>query len=211
MNSYYGKKLVTFGTGKFLESLDASVPLTTTASFYSVLDDGIQIASRSSLQQGSISSGGTITMPTFSLGTNISTTPNIKAGWYVDFNASIGERQISDISSVFDKLIFGSLYPTKGACGEGGGRLYIVDALTGNGTSEISQVGVLAAPLVISLGNTALDRSDTAGQRTSRQKFGVITQGAKGLTPSSYTSTAIYQTGRLSWRRIDNYQSTKAK
>lgn len=209
VNSYNGQRLVSFGTGKFLEAIDTSVPLSTTASFYSVLDDGIQVPGRTSLQQGSISTSGTVTVPAFVLGSPTSTT--VKSGWYVDLDATIGERQVSDITVVFNKLIFGSVTPPKGACGDGGGRLFIVDALTGNGISEASQVGVLAAPLVVSLGAASLDRSDTAGQRTARQKIGVITQGAKGLLPANITATDTYQTGRLSWRRIDNYQATKAK
>jgi len=211
INSYYGKKLVTFGTGKFLEALDTSVPLDVTASFYSVMDDGTQVTGRTSLQQGSISSGGTITVPSFTLGSPAPTTTTVKSGWYVDLNKTIGERQVSDITAASGKLIFGSVFPTTGACAEGGGNLYILDALTGNGTSELSQVGILAAPIVVSLGSAAYDKSDTAGQRTARQKIGVITQGSKGLQPSSLTETKTYQTGRLSWRRIDNYQATKAK
>ncbi len=213
VNSYFGKKLVTFGTGKYLESIDTSVPLATTASFYSVMDDGVQVTGRTQLQQGTISTTGSITVPAFTLGIppTAPTTANIKAGWYVDFNNSLGERQVSDITAVFGKLIFGSIYPTKGACSEGGGNLYIVDALSGNGSFEISQVGILAAPLVMSLNSASFDRSDTAGQRTARQKIGVITQGSRGLQPSSFTETETYQTGRLSWRRIDNYQATKAK
>ena len=213
VNSYFGKKLVVFGTGKFLESVDTSVPLAITASFYSVMDDGVQVTGRTQLQQGTISSTGTLTVPAFTLGTppTVTTTANIKAGWYVDFNNTLGERQVSDITAVFGKLIFGSIYPTKGACSEGGGNLYIVDALSGNGSSEISQVGILAAPLVLSLGSASYDRSDTAGQRTARQKIGVITQGSRGLQASNFTDTETYQTGRLSWRRLDNYQSIKAK
>lgn len=213
VNSYFGKKLVTFGTGKYLETIDTSVPLPVTASFYSIMDDGVQITGRTQLQQGTIGSTGTVTVPAFTLGIppTATTTANIKAGWYVDFNAAIGERQISDITSVFGRLIFGSVYPTRGACSEGGGSLYIVDALSGNGSFEISQVGILAAPLVLSVGNVSLDRSDTAGQRTARQKIGVITQGSRGLQASNFTDTETYQTGRLSWRRIDNYQSIKAK
>ena len=213
VNSYFGKKLVTFGTGKFFEAIDTSVPSAITASFYSVMDDGVQVTGRTQLQQGTISSTGTLTVPAFTLGIppTVTTTANIKAGWYVDFNNAVGERQVSDITAVFGKLIFGSIYPTKGACSEGGGNLYIVDALSGNGSSEISQVGILAAPLVLSLGSASYDRSDTAGQRTARQKIGVITQGSRGLQPSTFTESETYQTGRLSWRRLDNYQSNKAK
>lgn len=207
LNAYSGKKVVAFGTGKFLETADTSVPLATTASFYSVLDDNGQVAGRTSLQAGTINSSGVIAVPSFTWGTP--TVASIKSGWYVDMDAAIAERQISDITALGAKLLFGSIYPTKGSCGEGGGKLYILDPLSGNGLTEESQVGVLAAPLVITLGSTTLGMSDTTAQRTATEKLGVITQGAKGLKASSITQTYSYQTGRVSWRQINNYQATK--
>ena len=209
LNSYAGKKVIAFGTGKFLEVNDTSIPLTPTATFYAVMDENAQVAGRSSLEPGTINSSGVIAVPNFTYGSPPAT--GIKAGWYVDFDPSIGERQISDITAIGGKLVFGTIYPTKGSCGEGGGRLYVVDALTGDGISEESQVGVLAAPLVVGLGSTALGLSDTTGQRTATEKIGFITQGAKGLKASTITETYSYQTGRISWRMINNYQSKKAE
>ena len=111
------------------------------------------------------SSSGDVTVPSFTWGT----ATNQKAGWFFDFDASLAERQVSDICTVPGKLLFGSIYPTKGSCGEGGGRLYILDALAGSGISEESQVGVLAAPLVINLGSTSLSVSNTAGRRRASE------------------------------------------
>lgn len=210
ISSYAGNRVVTFGTGKFLETADTSVPLSVTASFYAVMDDssGSTIAGRSSLKQGTISSG-TVTVPSFTWGMSVSDT--VKSGWFVDFDPSVGERQISDITPAFGKLLFGSIYPTRGSCGEGGGKLYVLDGLTGNGNTEESQVGVLAAPLVLTLGDTSLSRSDTTGQRTATEIVGVITQGAKGLRATNIAGSYSYQTGRLSWRLINNYQAKKAE
>ena len=214
-NAFAGNKLVSFGTGKYLEVADTSVPSSMTNSFYTLLDNASAVSGRSVLQQGSVSSGGTVTVPAFPYGTPPATgTSTLKLGWYVDFDKSSGERQISDITGAFGQLFFGSLYPTKGSCGEGGGRFYAVNALTGNGVSEISQVGILAAPLILEIGNTSLTNSDTSGQRTATRKLGVITQGSKGLKVAATSSGgttlfATQQVGRLSWRQLNNYQENK--
>lgn len=213
LNGYLGQRIVAFGTGKFLESADTTVPLGTTATFYAVMDAGGSptgpVEGRSSLQQGSITATGVVTVPSFTWGTPTAAT--IKSGWYLDFDASIGERQISDITAEYGKLMFGSIYPTRGSCGEGGGRLYITDVLTGNGKSQESEVGVLAAPLVLRLGTANLTRSDTTGQRTATEKISFITQGSKGLQSSTLVESYSRQTGRLGWRQINNYQAFKNK
>lgn len=208
VNAFNGQKILGFGTGKFLEVADTTVPLDPQASFYAILDPGTgTISGRSALSQGTVdATTGVITVPGFTWGT----ATGQKAGWYFDFDATIAERQISDITSIPGKILFGSIYPTKGSCGEGGGRLYVLDPLVGSGVSEESQVGVLAAPLVINLGSTALTVSDTAGRRRATEKVGVITQGAKGMKSASLTTTYSYIVGRMSWRQINNYQANKA-
>lgn len=200
VNGYNGDKAIAFGTGKYLEYSDTTVPLSTGASFYSLFYRNAAISARSALQAGSIASGGTVTVPSFSYAG--------KSGWYIDFDKTIGERQISDITPVFGKFMFGSLYPTTGSCGEGGGRLYELDALKGSGGFTESQVGILAAPLVIDVGNAALTPSDTTGRRTATQKTAVITQGSKGLKVATTTSYS-FPVGRLSWRQINNFQENK--
>lgn len=213
VNAFGGSKIVSFGTGKYLESSDTSVPLLTGASFYSLLDNGQTISSRSQLQAGTIATDGTVTIPSFIYGMPPSTgTSSLRMGWYLDFDKTIGERQLSDITAEFGQLFFGSLYPTKGSCGEGGGRFFALNALTGNGISEVSQVGILAAPLVLEVGSASLTKSDTTGQRTATRRAAIITQGSKGLKVAATGSgTLSYkeQVGRLSWREISNYQAVK--
>lgn len=218
-NAFFDSRVVSFGTGKFLEKVDSNVPSTVTASFYTVFDNnspgayplGGATSGRSVLQQGTIASTGAVSVPSFVYG---ATSPQ-KLGWYVDFDATIGEQQVSDITSAFQQLFFGSIYPTKGACGEGGGRFFTLNPLTGNGVSETSQVGISAAPLVFEIGSSALTISDSTGQRTANRRIAVITPGSKavalagsgagtGLTPPE-------QVGRLSWRQINNYFENKAK
>ena len=216
--AFFDSRLVSFGTGKFLEKADSTVPSVVNASFYTVLDNntpgayplGGSTAGRSVLQQGSVSSAGAVTVPPFIYGT---TSPQ-KMGWYIDLDKSIGEQQISDITSSFKQLFFGSLYPTKGACGEGGGRFFAVNTLTGSGVSETSQVGILASPLVFEVGTPALTTSDSTAQRTATRRIAVITQGSKGMAVAGVGGSGLTyqeQVGRLSWRQINNYQENKAK
>lgn len=200
VNGYYGEKAIAFGTGKYLENSDTTVPLATGASFYTLFYRNAAISGRSVMQGGTIAGTGTVTVPSFSYAN--------KSGWYIDFDKAIGERQISDITPIFGKFIFASLYPTTGSCGEGGGRLYELDALKGSGNFTESQVGILAAPLVIDVGNAALTPSDTTGRRIATQKTSVITQGSKGLKVAS-SSTNSFPVGRLSWRQLNNFQENK--
>ncbi|MEO7644205.1 MAG: PilC/PilY family type IV pilus protein, partial [Burkholderiaceae bacterium] len=152
-NGSAGTKIVSFGTGKFLEVSDTVVPLTTGASFYTLLDqDRVQVIDRSKLKVGTLDSNGNVVVPAFTYGFPTTAAPTLRMGWYFDFDKSIAERQVSDITAVPGKIFFASLYPTKGSCGEGGGRLYALNTQTGNGTSEESKVGILAAPLIIDLG-----------------------------------------------------------
>lgn len=209
-NAFFDSKLVSFGTGKYLEVLDTTVPSNVTNTFYTLLDKSSAVVGRSALQAGSVSSGGTVTVPAFAYNTSASGTSTV--GWYVDLDRSIGERQISDITGGFGQLFFGSLFPTKGSCGEGGGNFYALNALTGNGVSELSQVGILAAPLILEIGTTGLTKSDTSGQRTASRKIAVITQGSKGLKVAATGSGGLnysQQVGRMSWRQMNNYQENK--
>lgn len=212
-NAFFNSKLVSFGTGKFLEPADTITPSPVADSFYTLLDNGDAVSGRGVLQQGSVASDGTVTIPTFVYGTPLSTTSTLKMGWYFDFDKSIGERQVSDITAQIRQLFFGSLYPTKGSCGEGGGRFYAIDALTGNGVSETSTVGILAAPLVLEIGSSALTPTDATGQRTATKRVAVITQGSKGLKVAASSGGGLsykQQVGRLSWRQINNYRENKS-
>ena len=79
-------------------------------------------------------------------------------------------------------------------------------------------MGLLAAPIIIGIGNASLSDSDTAGQRTATQKYAIILQGSKGMEidpwdsgdpdgdPDGDPNTITYKTGRISWRQINNYR-----
>lgn len=211
-NAFFDSKLVSFGTGKYLEVADTSVPGAVTDSFYTLLDNTKTISGRTVLQAGSVGTGGTVTVPPFVYGLPTTDQPALKMGWYIDFDKSSGERQVSDITTAFSQLFFGSLFPTKGSCGEGGGRLYAVNSLTGNGVSEVSQVGILAAPLVLEIGSSSLTGSDATGQRTATRRVAIITQGSKGSKVATLGAGGLgysEQVARLSWRQLNNYRENK--
>lgn len=217
---FSGNKIISFGTGKFLEASDTIVPLDVGASFYNLLDeDKAQDFDRSKLQVGVVNvSTNTIDVDPFTYGYPTTTYPNLRMGWYFDFDKSIAERQVSDITPVIGKLFFASLYPTKGSCGEGGGRLYALNTLTGDGTSEESKVGILAAPLIVDLGSLASSSPrETSGKRFGSSRYGAITQGSRGMkvadgpaTGGGYTGTEVANSW-LSWRQLNNYQEEKNK
>jgi type IV pilus assembly protein PilY1 len=215
-NAFTGSKLVSIGTGKFLEAVDTSVPLATTASFYTLLDKDQAISSNSLLAQGSVNNSGSVTFPTFIFGSATVAEPNLKMGWYFNFDASIAERQVSDITKVFGKLLFGSLYPTKGSCGEGGGRFYSVDTLTGIVESFESTVGILGPPLVLPIDTPIPSECGNTGKCVVKERLGVVLQGSRGMITPPNPPSGAFTGGEaaahfLTWRQLHNYQENKNK
>ncbi len=209
-----GNNLVAFGTGKFLEISDLTVPLAVGASFYNILDQDRVVTGRTQLQAGSLAANGTVTFPTFVYGSATTAQPDLKMGWYFDLDKASAERQVSDITAVAGKLLFGSLYPTKGSCGEGGGRFYALDTLGGTGSGEESKVGILAAPLVIEIGSPVVTPRETTGKRFGSRRLGVITQGSRGIGVATGAGGAGYSTAPvansyLSWRQLHNFQENR--
>lgn len=229
-----GNFLVSVGTGKFLETSDLTVPMPVTASFYTLLHQRYApnaITGQSQLQLGTVNATtGVVTVPTFTYGYPSTNGSTLKMGWYINLDASIGERQISTITNINGRLVFSTLYPTRGACGEGGGRIYNLGVLDGNGFFYESTVGVLAAPLVINVG-TIVGKANAEGGRWAYDRLVVIMQGSKGMdlmqsngqvtttNPDGSTSTSLGKTpimqtdsrrvGDISWRQINNYKDTK--
>lgn len=216
-----GGVVVVFGTGKYMESSDNVVNSSTQVqSVYALLDNGKDtgkdatsvIPSKGRLIASSISSTGDVAPPAFAWGrplTDGDTTQ--RAGWYVNYT-SAGERQISNFETFGNSVIFGSVIPpdaATNACGSGTGYQYAINIATGNGTKEVSQVGLLGQPYVLEVGSGNLSVSDSTGRRKKTTTGQVILQGSSGLkvvaTQQTYTSIV----GRLSWRQINNYQDLK--
>ncbi len=223
-----------FGTGKYIEVSDRSD--TSTQSEYMVYDDGSgntdggssssAISSRSNLQAGSINATtGVVTVPAFTPGLATSTTAaGIKSGWYVDLPTS-GERQVSNGTVFGTQIVFGTLIPAATGVGSscaaagGSGNIYNVNFLTGSGSSIGSQVGILGEPLVVTLSSaTTQTATDSTGRRVKTITKVIFQQGSNGVTVGSAgsgsgggsnggTTTQTQIVGRLSWRRINNYQN----
>lgn len=219
---------VFFGTGKYYETSDKGT--TTTQSEYMVFDNGTgsgdtlvspavrasAISGRLRLKQGTANATtGVISTPAFTPGrasTDVNTEV-IRSGWYADLPTS-GERQTSNATVFGTNVVFGSLIP--GATGSsscsaaaGGGNQYTVDIATGNGNSVGSSVGVLGEPLVSEIsGATTYTATDSTGRRTKTITSQLFQQGSSGVSVGR-TSTITLAAGRLSWRKIHNYQDLK--
>lgn len=216
--------VVLFGTGRYFESADNVVNSSTqNQSVYAIFDNNSGVADRSSpasvvggrgrLQAGSVSSAGVVTVPSFFFGRATSDTDATqRSGWYFDFREP-GERQISSFGTFGVNAIFGSVVPPDalaGSCGVGSGKQYSVNVATGNGSSQVSTVGILGEPLVLELpGASTLSLVDNTGRRVKTERGQIILQGSTGLVALPTQPTDAFQVGRLSWRQISNYHELK--
>lgn len=216
-----GSIVVAFGTGKFLEVPD-SAGTYTAQSVYAVLDTGNAtadsasptraIAGRGRLAAGSVSSG-VVSVADFNWGRPLTDgDATARSGWYFDFpsSASTGERQISNFGLLGGQLVFGTVIPALNSCDNGTGKLYLIDALTGDGGSETSSVGMLGEPFLTQVGDSSKTSSDTTGKRQETARWQVILQGSSGIAaPPSLGKDIVSYFGRLSWREIFNYQELR--
>ena len=222
--------IVTFGTGKYLEATDNAGPFAA-QSVYAVLDNNspaadspspqAAIAGRARLAGATTTSSAAVDIPAFAWGRPTSDTGSTKSGWYFDFynsdtvtgtggRAGSGERQISAFSVLAGRLVFGTVIPAVNSCDNGNGNLYIVDIRTGDGTAQLSTVGILGEPFVAQVGASTLTGSDTTGRRRETTRYQIILQGSAGLAvPPGMNIDVISHPGRLSWREISNYQDLR--
>ena len=219
-----GGVIVSFGTGKYLESTDNVVNASTQVqTVYALLDNNSSSADSSNpaaiikdkgrLQSGTInSSTGVVSVPAFVWGRAASTADTTqRSGWYVNY-ANAGERQISGFGIFGNNVIFGSVIPPDAAidaCGSGNGYQYAVNIATGVGLREVSQVGLLGEPFVLEVGGSNVTQRDSTGRRVKTTTGQIILQGSTGLKAISTQPTDQSIVGRLSWRQINNYQDLK--
>lgn len=196
-----GKRLVLVGTGKFLETTDISAPVTPASSLYVLLDNSSTITDRTRLQSATIDTSGGVSVGAFQYGTAESQ----KEGWVLDFPSALGERQVSEMLLDQGNLVFSTLRPSSGVCGEGGGRGFNIDVLSGRGSSWDSSVGVLGGPMLLKRGNAVLSTSNTSGRRTATYRMGVLMQGSKGMEAQAGQFDITLQVGRMSWRQVHNH------
>jgi type IV pilus assembly protein PilY1 len=223
--------IVSFGTGKYLETSDNGGPFKA-QSVYAILDNNstaadssspqAAIAGRGRLASPTTTTAGAIDIPTFVWGRPTSDTGSVKSGWYFDFfnsdtvlpsppgRAGTGERQISGMGVVAGKLVFGTVIPALNSCDNGNGNLYVVDLRGGDTTVQASTVGILGEPFLAQVGASTLSGSDTTGRRRETSRYQIILQGSSGLAaPPTMAFDVTTHPGRLSWREISNYQELR--
>ena len=151
-------------------------------------------------------------------------TGGVRSGWYMDFvehegdtTRTVGERQIADASwiGLTSRLMFSTLTPNSATstdvCGTGGGasKLYTFDMISGKGIGRLSSVGMLAQPLVfLDTANAEETEADSTGRRL---RITPVMSGQFGSGGSNVekVDTVIVPFGRLSWRRIDNFEGLR--
>jgi type IV pilus assembly protein PilY1 len=214
--------IVSFGTGEFFQVSDLTN--TQKQSVYAVFDNNSNgadsssptsaIKGRSRLAPGVVTASAglvTVNVPNFVWGrSQADTDPSgVRSGWYFDFT-NTGERQISDFSVSGGNLVFGSVIPPVSSCDDGSGYLYTASATTGDGSGQVSTVGILGQPLVTQVGNATYTLNSTTGenQKTTTSSTTYIGAGGLAVSGSPQPTTTSYA-GRLSWREVTNYQCMK--
>lgn len=211
--------MLIFGTGKFMEQIDAISG--GVQSIYGVWDSGGTASGdfgldRSSLQRKTATENATtvtISTETFVLGTATAE----KRGWYLDLPNG-KERIATEGGQGISTITFNSTIPSGDCSGDGDGRSWPFDPLSGNAAGEIalkSSIGLLSRPNYISLeltdqGNYGVRRPDGVRKYTARDA--VVSTGTRitdagnvGAQTTKPTPTDI-TTGRISWREIRNFK-----
>ncbi len=179
-----GGFVVLFGTGKYLETTDSSIPSNPqTQSFYGIRDNNAEVASTNltNLQKQSILSEIDIiddngTPGDTSDDTVINTTRVVsdttvdytnKDGWYMELvspvNGEEAERVIANPLSRFGRVIFTTFIP-KGGCEQGGDSTIMeVDAVSGarleNSVFDLNNDGVIDANDFVDYGGNSIPGS----------------------------------------------------
>jgi type IV pilus assembly protein PilY1 len=224
-NSTSAGIIVSFGTGKFMESGDKNS--TAQQSFYSIYDNNSTtadsspvvppaISGRGRLAQGTVNlTAGTVTVPAFTWGRPISdATTTSRAGYYFDFPSS-GEKAIGNPKILGSIVTFNTLIPaapgsTGGCTAAGGsGRAYDLNLDSGSGTVRTSTVGLMGESLIVQIPDkTSYTKTRTTGRRTKTEVSGRVETGSSNPAKGTdITKTTI--AGRLSWRQVNNYLERK--
>ena len=216
-----GGYILTFGTGKYMETFDVTPSNYMSNSYYAILDttyDSDVVASRSELEPRTLTADGS----GFRIGGNkfvYGVVTGTKKGWYLDFSNSqnTGERIHHTLTGTLagNYLFFNTLILSSDPCSGGSGRKYAVDVLTGMNnevTGTISTIGLLTSPIVINISTSSGDRTGTGARRITT-KISVRTAGtgnSSGITTeNSAAADAVTRAGRISWQEIRNWQELK--
>lgn len=207
--------MVIFGTGKFMEQSDTGT--TGTQSLYGVWDSGSTAygLTRTNLSQNTATEGSTsitIAAPAYTLGTGTGE----KRGWYMDLT-NTRERIAVEGAQGLSTITFNSVIPTGDCSGDGDGRGYTLNPVTGAAAADIavsSNGGIPGVPIYLDLVDVSANYSSraTTGTRNYTVRQTVFSQTTKitaagnsgskttTVTPSTFTA------GRVSWREIRNFK-----
>jgi len=215
-------RIVTFGTGRFLELIDLSTPYQA-QSYYAVYDNGQdKVPSRDYLKQATASNNVIDASPfTWGMPSSAEAT-GVRAGWYFNYpGASTGERQISGIAVVGGYTVFGTVEPAANGCADGSGRVYLANLATGAGNYSASTVGIQGEPLLMKVGADSSTTSTSAGRSQRTTTWQIVLQGSAGIklpeglvtggTGTTGSMTDVSAVRERSWRQIFNYEELKIK
>lgn len=217
-----GGYVVLFGTGRYVEEVDATPSTFRIQSVYGILDTtetAYRVAGRSDLARRTLtttSAGVTsISGGQFEYGAG----GNEKKGWYLDFDdsARTGERAITNPSIVDGLLYFNTLIPSGSFCPFDSGRSYMVNALTGLAADGAPAGLVVSSPMAMPvLISTQVENRTPVGRRAIRKIYSILdpNSNSKKITPGQSGSRnnvveINLSAGRLGWREISNWQELK--
>ena len=205
-----GGLMVYFGTGKYFETGDNSVPVSAPRqTFYGIRDNGSRVTGgRSSLQVQTIE---TVTVDGRRLRkVSNNTVATSKRGWYVDLPEN-GERSVSNPILRSGRIIFTTLIPDPDPCTFGGRSwLMEMDAVTGARLSypvfDLNGDGVINDEDLLEDG-TAVSGQEYDGVILTPQIVGAGEVEYKYMSSSSGTVEVMTERGdnnsaRQSWRQI---------
>ena len=213
--------MVVVGTGKFMESNDPNT--TDIQSIYGLWDDDGTANSDFELNRNSLavnvvslgSSAITIAPPStpYTLGRG---TGN-KRGWYFDL-AATRERIAVEGAQGFSSITFNSTIPTGDCSGDGDGRSYTLNPLTGVHVTPIdlgTGGGLLGIPIYLSVevddGNysvryTSGSRNFTSSERVISPTTKLIGSNNIAKVKSSPLLQDTVRAGRVSWREVRDFK-----
>jgi type IV pilus assembly protein PilY1 len=192
-----GGHLVLFGTGKMNQASDNDTASFKGQSFYAIRDPGSQ-----SGPSDHAAVSGRAALARRDLG-NVADPADASHGWYLDFDASSGERSINGASLAGGKVFFNTVVPGRAPCTVAATRSYAVGVLSG-----LARGGALApstrrsAPVVLETASEIGPRSAT-GRALLRQHHALLDAGNAGIVQTAISDPIPVQ--RLSWREIANW------
>lgn len=196
--------MVLFGTGKFLETGDATS--TSVQTLYGIQDAGSTVSGRGDLIPQTILSDLTVTQGCGAL--PLPACPAAPKGWYADLPIS-GERMTGTAKLVSGTIFFNTFIPSTSPCEFGGtGNQIPLNYLTGampdapvfdtNNDGVINSLDTAGGIKIgAALGGTTLIK----GSGTSTVGVGVSSI-TDGTTPTTLIDFGAGSRGRISWREI---------